>query len=95
MPLLAWTDRLRRRVAARARRHERQRSEFVRLGLARLEDRVVLDGAGVVTDLQPGTGSSNPSDLTAFNGSYYFTADGTNSSGQSVGRAHSSNRPCM
>jgi autotransporter-associated beta strand protein/ELWxxDGT repeat protein len=40
----------------------------------------------VVADLQPGAGSSNPTDLTLFNGSYYFTADGVNASGQSVGR---------
>jgi ELWxxDGT repeat protein len=76
---------LRRRAAARSGRLAR-RDDFVRLGLARLEDRVVLDGAGVVTDLQPGTGSSNPTGLTEFSGSYYFSADGVNASGQSVGR---------
>jgi len=86
MPLRAWTDRLRRRAAARARRFDQQRTDFVRLGLARLEDRVVLDGAGVVADLQPGAGSSNPTELTQFSGSFYFTADGTDAGGQSVGR---------
>ncbi len=86
MPVGAWIDRLRRRTSARTRRRDRERSEFVRLGLARLEDRVVLDGAGVVADLKPGPGSSNPTELTQFNGSYYFTADGINASGQSVGR---------
>jgi ELWxxDGT repeat protein len=85
MPLAAWTSRLRRTIAALSRRQAR-RDDFVRLGLARLEDRVVLDGAAVVADLQPGSGSSNPAGLTEFNGSYYFTADGTNAAGQSVGR---------
>ncbi|MCI0360315.1 MAG: hypothetical protein L0211_17710, partial [Planctomycetaceae bacterium] len=85
MPQSAWTG-SHRRTAARACRLARERTDFVRLGLARLEDRIVLDGAALVADIQPGTGSSNPSELTQFNGSYYFTADGTNASGQSVGR---------
>jgi autotransporter-associated beta strand protein/ELWxxDGT repeat protein len=86
MPFGAWIARKLRRTAAHARRAARERTEFVRLGLARLEDRLVLDGAAPVADLQPGTGSSNPTDLTLFDGSYYFTADGVNDSGQSVGR---------
>jgi ELWxxDGT repeat protein len=86
MPLGALFDRLRRRPRALTRRKVRERTEAVSLGLARLEDRVVLDGAGLVTDLQPGSGSSNPTDLTLFNGSYYFAADGVNASGQNVGR---------
>src|SRR5262245_11472606 len=86
MFLRAWIRRLRHRVAAHGRRLARQRAEFVRLGLARLEDRVVLNGAAVAADLQPGAGGSNPTGLTQFNGSYYFTADGTNASGQNVGR---------
>jgi ELWxxDGT repeat protein len=64
----------------------RQRTDFVRLGLARLEARIVLDGVGVVADLQPGTGSSSPAGLTPFHGAFYFAANGTDASGQSVGR---------
>ena len=73
-------------ILALAPNKVRQRTELVRLGLARLEDRVVLDAAGLVADLQPGVGSSNPSEFTLFGGSYYFSADGTNASGQSIGR---------
>src|SRR4029453_15740735 len=86
MPLSARTARSHCRAPARARRLARERTDFVRLGLARLEDRIVLDGAALVADIQPGAGSSNPTELTQFNGAFYFTADGTNSGGQSVGR---------
>src|SRR5262245_13252523 len=86
MALGAWIRRLRRRVRANARRAARQRTEYTALGLAQLEERIVLDAATVVADLKPSAGSSNPSGLTQFNGSVYFTADGVNSSGQSVGR---------
>src|SRR4029450_2459084 len=86
MPLSARTARSHCRAPARARRLARERTDFVRLGLARREDRIVLDGAALVSDIQPGAGSSNPTGLTQFNGAFYFTADGTNSGGQSVGR---------
>jgi ELWxxDGT repeat protein len=86
MSLRAWSRRVRRSAKEWLWPQWTRQDDFVRLGLARLEDRVVLDGAGVVADLNPGSGSSNPTNLTEFNGSYYFTAAGTNSSGQSVGR---------
>jgi len=86
MPLGALIYRLSRSFAAQRRNSVRDRTDHVRLGLARLEDRVVLDGAGLVVDLQPGSGSSNPANLTQFGGSYYFTADGVDAGGNSVGR---------
>src|SRR5688572_3846199 len=93
MPLRAWTERLYRTLCARrpvaSRRTLRRRApdnDFIRLGLTRLEDRVVLDGAAVVADLNPGTDGSAPAEQVEFNGSVYFSADGTDGSGQSVGR---------
>lgn len=86
MYLRAWSRRLRRAARNWLQQQGSRSDDYVRLGLARLEDRIVLDGAGLVVDLQPGTGSANPTHLTEFGGSYYFTADGTNAAGQSVGR---------
>jgi autotransporter-associated beta strand protein/ELWxxDGT repeat protein len=60
--------------------------DFVRLGFTRLEDRVVLDGAAPVADLNPGAASSSPAEQVEFNGSVYFSAEGTDGNGNSVGR---------
>ena len=75
-------------------RHSRRRltarnggkPDFERLGLVRLEERIVFDAASVVADLQPGIGGSAPADLTPFRNAVYFSADGVNTAGQHVGR---------
>ncbi|HEX5105358.1 MAG TPA: hypothetical protein VFV87_16180, partial [Pirellulaceae bacterium] len=54
--------------------------------MTRLEDRIVLDGAAPVTDLNPGTDGSNPAEQVEYNGSVYFSADGIDSNGDAVGR---------
>jgi ELWxxDGT repeat protein/autotransporter-associated beta strand protein len=90
MPLRAWTEHLHRALRTRNRGSRLRRraadADFVRLRLTRLEDRVVLDGAAVVADLNPGAAGSAPAGQVEFNGSIYFSADGTDGSGQSVGR---------
>jgi len=43
-------------------------------------------GAPVLIDVNTGTGSSNPAQLTEFDGKIYFAADGVDDNGDSVGR---------
>ena len=61
-------------------------SERVELRLLRLEERRVLDAAGLVADLNPGVESSEPADFTEFNDYLYFSAEGVDATGEFVGR---------
>ncbi|MEX2187646.1 MAG: hypothetical protein WD875_12660, partial [Pirellulales bacterium] len=73
------------RPAAQSRRRSRP-DEFIRLSLTRLEERRVLDAAGLVADLMPGIFSSDPQHFTEFAGSLYFSASGRNATGEAVGQ---------
>src|SRR5689334_3005795 len=78
-----------RRVRSIRPRHRSDVSrpdEFLRLKLTRLEDRRVLDAAGLVADIQPGSTGSNPQHFTEFAGSLYFSASGNDAQGNAVGQ---------
>ncbi len=86
MRMPRWAGRIGRRAVV-SKRSLPESAALLELSLVRLEDRRVLDATGVlVADLNPGDFSSSPAGFTDFNGQLYFSAEGENAAGESVGR---------